>query len=1101
MSDDATATGLHAHADLAPGTVLAGRFRIERLLGVGGMGVVYRATDQALDVPVALKLLRPELAAKPQAFERFRQELLLARQVSNPHVVRIHDIGQHEGRWLISMDYVDGESLDKRLDRDGRLPVDEALRIARQIAEGLGAAHARDVVHRDLKPANVLLDRDGNAYVNDFGIARSLVSSGYTQSGAVVGTPDYLSPEQARGEGVDPRSDLYALGLILYEMLAGELPFAGGTVAEVLGQRMVRTPPPVTKLRPELPTWIARLVDKLLRTQPAHRFQSAKEVIAAIDRREVPREFRPSRRAWLTAAAVLVLGVGIGGAWWAMQRGSDGAIAELPPLQRLLVLPVAHEGDDAALIARALAFGDILRESLAGAGIAVVDSERTWQAQRQLDPTGDARLEPEASRAIVAADRTLSPRLLHTGAAWRVSAQLRSSEGEMRTIEGADAADAVAAWQAWLPRLAAALGVDAASLAALPPTPALDAYGAGLRARQDNRYADALQHFRAAAAAAPRFAQAWLAQADAALAIGEEDVAYAALEQGQRNAAVAPERLRRRIAAARALLDGDAALAQQSWQLQVRAQPDDTYAALQLARAQGAGGGFDAAVAALKALAAKDDNDPRVWFELGKFSILQGDARHAVDEYLLRAMLLYRRSRDQYGLAETVNALGVGYGRLGQTRDAEEQYRKAVELRGALGNRRGVATSLGNLAAVLSLRGEFDAAAQALQQARTLHTALGNREGLATTENELGLLAEERGDHRGALDAFRRALQAWQQAGDAHGAAETLNNIGFAHYQLGAYDSAQAFWQQAADAYAKLGDQTGDVRTTQNLGLLDVARGRWSEARERLQRSLATAEQQQMVEEAAVSRRNLAELALWQGRIDDSLDQAGKAQAAFRQREDLRGALDAGLLRVQALLVAHSDALARRELEALAQELQQASLEHRAIAASLRGALHARAGDARAAAKAWDEAAQLAQRAGIRQLQLQVALQRAPDDPRLDADTAALGHAGLRLLWLEHGVAGALARRDADAAIAAYREAQGLLRGKTYGGAFRLHALGARAFAEGGDAGASAIATSASASALQDLRAHVPAALRDAFDAAPDNARVDATQLAAEPAR
>jgi len=1097
MSDDATATGLHAHADLAPGVVLAGRFRIERLLGVGGMGVVYRATDQSLDVPVALKLLRPELAARPQAFERFRQELLLARQVSNPHVVRIHDIGQHEGRWLISMDYVDGESLDKRLDRDGRLPVDEALRIARQIAEGLGAAHARDVVHRDLKPANVLLDRDGNAYVNDFGIARSLVSSGYTQSGAVVGTPDYLSPEQARGDSVDPRSDLYALGLILYEMLTGELPFAGGTVAEVLGQRMVRTPPPVTKLRPELPAWIARLVDKLLRTQPAHRFQSAKEVIAAIDRRDVPREFRPSRRAWLAAAATLVLAIGVGGAWWAMQRGGDGAIAELPPLQRVLVLPVTHEGDDAAL---ALAFGDILRESLAGTGIAVVDSERTWQAQRQLDPTGDARPEPEALRAIAAADRTLSPRLLHTGAGWRVSAQLRAADGEMRAIEGAEAADAVAAWQAWLPRLATALGVNAASLAALSPTPALDAYGAGLRARQDNRYADALQHFRAAAAAAPRFAQAWLAQADTALAIGEEDVAYAALEQGQRNAAVAPERVRRRIAAARALLDGDAQTAQQSWQSLVRAQPDDTYAALQLARAQGAGGGFDAAVAALKALAVKDDNDPRVWFELGKFSILQGDARHAVDEYLLRAMLLYRRSRDQYGLAETVNALGVGYGRLGQTRDAEEQYRKAVELRGALGNRRGVATSLGNLAAVLSLRGEFDAAAQALQQARALHTALGNREGLATTENELGLLAEERGDHRGALDAFRRALQAWQQAGDAHGAAETLNNIGFAHYQLGAYDNAQAFWQQAADAYAKLGDQTGDVRTTQNLGLLNIARGRWSEARERLQRSLATAEQQQMVEEAAVSRRNLAELALWQGRIDDALDQAGKAQAAFRQREDLRGALDAGLLHVQALLAAHADAQARRELDALSPELQQASLEHRAIAASLRGVLHARASDAHAAAKAWDEAAQLAQRAGIRQLQLQVALQRAPDDPRLDADTAALGHAGLRLLWLERGIARALARRDAGAAVAAYREAQGLLRGKTYGGAFRLHALGARALAEADDADASAIAAAASASTLQDLRTHVPAALRDAFDAAPDNARVDTAQLAAEPA-
>ncbi|MGJ7903889.1 serine/threonine-protein kinase, partial [Lysobacter sp. 1R34A] len=304
---DATATGLYRHADLAPGSVLAGRFRIESMLGVGGMGVVYRATDLALDIQVALKLLRPELMHRPDAFERFRQELLLARQVSSPHVVRIHDLAQHEGRWLISMDFVDGESLDRRLDRDGPFAVDTALRIARQLAEGLRAAHAKGVVHRDLKPANVLLDAQGNAYISDFGVARSLASSGLTQSGAVIGTPDYLSPEQARGEALDARSDLYALGLILYEMLTGKLPFAGGTVSEVLAQRLLRTPPPVTSLRAELPAWIARLVDKLLRPQPAHRFKDAAAVIAALDAKAVPRDGyreggRAARMRWLGAA-------------------------------------------------------------------------------------------------------------------------------------------------------------------------------------------------------------------------------------------------------------------------------------------------------------------------------------------------------------------------------------------------------------------------------------------------------------------------------------------------------------------------------------------------------------------------------------------------------------------------------------------------------------------------------------------------------------------------------------------------------------------------------------------------------------------------------
>ena len=242
--EGATATGRFA-ADLPPGTVLAGRFRLDRLLGVGGMGVVYRATDLQLGVPVAIKLLRSEMADRPGAFERFRQELLLSRQVSSPHVVRIHDIAQHEGRWLISMDLVEGEPLDRMLDREARLPVDKALAIARQVALGLAAAHARKVIHRDLKPSNVLVDANGHAWISDFGIARSLGSRGLTVTGTVVGTPEYLSPEQARAEPVDARSDLYALGLLLYEMLAGEPAYSGGTQSESIAQRLVGPPPPI----------------------------------------------------------------------------------------------------------------------------------------------------------------------------------------------------------------------------------------------------------------------------------------------------------------------------------------------------------------------------------------------------------------------------------------------------------------------------------------------------------------------------------------------------------------------------------------------------------------------------------------------------------------------------------------------------------------------------------------------------------------------------------------------------------------------------------------------------------------------------------------
>ncbi len=1085
MTDSPTATGLYAQQHLAPGTVLAGRFRIEAMLGIGGMGVVYRATDLALEVPVALKLLRPELATRADAFERFRQELLMARQVSSPRVVRIHDIAQHEGQWLISMDFVDGESLDRRIDREGEMAPDDALRIARQLAEGLSAAPARDVIHRDLKPANVLLDRDGNAYISDFGVARSLASTGLTQSGAVVGTPDYLSPEQARGDTIDARSDLYALGLILYEMLTGTMPFQGGTISEILAQRMLRSPPPVTALKPQTPAWVARLVDRLLRVQPAHRLQSADAVIRAIDTKEVPLDLTPSRAqlAWGGAFALLLAAAGFG-LWRWQQSPVPPGVAAVAPLHRLLVLPL-EVPSDAIDAGRAAAMTARLRDALASLpGLAVVDGERTQQALRQLDPTGTAPIDGPALRRIVGADRMLRVRLQPAGARWRATAELLQGPGNPQHVYSADA-DARAAFDTLIaePALASALGLDGPRIAlVLPSDKVLADYGNGLLAKQGNSPANALPPLRAATAEAPGFAPAWLALAEAAQAIGETDAAYEALEHGQEAATDSPS-LQRRFKSDLALLDGDAPTAAAQWREQLAATPDDTFAELNLARAHGSGGDFPAAIERLQQLTARDANDPRAWFELGKFSILHGQAQRAVDEHLVRALVLYKRSGNLYGEAETANALGIGYARLGQSDDAEEQYRKAVELRRAVGNRRGLATSLRNLGNVLGLRGKFDEAAASLRQAGELHTALGDRGGLAAVENELGLLAEARGDYAAALPAFRRALQVWQQLGEKPGTAQALNYIGFANYQLGAYDDAQAYLVQSANAYAELGDQTGQIRTRQNLGLLAIARGQWHEARTQLARSLADAEQQQMLEEAAVSRRNLAELEYRQGHLDAAIAQATSAETLFREQDNAQGLADAGLVRVQALLAAHADADARKALDGLAEAITQASAEQRGLAALLQAQLAERAGDRNARTTALSQARQFAQASGVRQLQLQVAVQSAANAATLDRDTAALGHVPLRLQWLVLSMRQSLARKQPAAAVAAFREATLQLRRGDSIDAQVLHALGSRAFADSGDAARATAAARDAAAARQALLARIPPPLRAGFDA------------------
>ena len=209
------------------GTRLSGRYRLDAQIGAGGMSTVYRAFDQTLERVVAVKLMHREIASDSDQLERFRREARAVAQFSHPHIVGVIDAGEDDGRPYIVFEYVEGETLKERIRRCGRLPVDESLAYAIEIARALGAAHARGIVHRDIKPQNVLIDEEGMAKVTDFGIARSLDEEGLTADGRVLGTTDYVSPEQALGHAVNGQSDIYSLGIVLYEMLTGDVPFHG----------------------------------------------------------------------------------------------------------------------------------------------------------------------------------------------------------------------------------------------------------------------------------------------------------------------------------------------------------------------------------------------------------------------------------------------------------------------------------------------------------------------------------------------------------------------------------------------------------------------------------------------------------------------------------------------------------------------------------------------------------------------------------------------------------------------------------------------------------------------------------------------------------
>src|SRR5690349_1762424 len=261
------------------GTVLSGRYRLEAKLGSGGMSTVYLARDQTLDRDVAVKVMHREMSEQADQLERFRQEARAVAKLSHPNVVAVIDAGEDKGHPYIVFEYVEGETLKQRINRVGALDCQEALAYAIEVARGLTVAHARKMVHRDIKPQNVLIDAEGRAKLTDFGISRQLEQDGMTATGRVLGTTDYVAPEQAMGHPVDVRSDIYSLGVVLYEMLVGQVPFHADSQVGVAMKHVNEELPDVQQRRPELSAAAAMVVERATAKDPAQRYQEVGELI------------------------------------------------------------------------------------------------------------------------------------------------------------------------------------------------------------------------------------------------------------------------------------------------------------------------------------------------------------------------------------------------------------------------------------------------------------------------------------------------------------------------------------------------------------------------------------------------------------------------------------------------------------------------------------------------------------------------------------------------------------------------------------------------------------------------------------------------------
>ncbi|HET8625174.1 MAG TPA: protein kinase [Gemmatimonadales bacterium] len=590
----------------APGQVVLDRYELIRPLGSGGMGTVYLARDRTLGRTVALKFLPSSVAADPEAILRFRNEARAASALDHPNIATVHDTAQAEdGRPFIVMGFYEGETLRRRLER-GPLPVSDAQAIAIQVAQGLAAAHAAGIVHRDIKPSNVLVAPDGRVRILDFGIAKT---AGQTVTGpsARPGTVAYMSPEQTRPGEVDRRTDLWSLGVVLYEALTGRRPFAADDDNALINAIRHDQPPPIRQLRPEVPEALARIVERCLGKHPDHRFPDAESLVRAL--RAAGARERISQEAWirrgrpfarlrrhpaaLVLAAVAVAGLALG--YTAVrdrvarsgQRGVAAPSASGAPV-RIAVLPFGVLGDQRfAYLEQGMI--DLFSTQLDGAGPLRSVDPRALLAF--LRPGAGSPPDGQAVARRFDAALFLSGNVVEAGGRLMIRATLYDAQGRLQAAASSEAGDESRLFEL-VDQVARQLigsrygrrGERLTRLAAATTSslPALKAYLEGERALREGHFDDALARFRQAVDQDSAFALAWYRLAVAAEWTVRPTVAGAAAERAHRLATTLPEHDRLLVSGWHAYANGDAAQAERDYRRVLDDYPDDVEAWTQL---------------------------------------------------------------------------------------------------------------------------------------------------------------------------------------------------------------------------------------------------------------------------------------------------------------------------------------------------------------------------------------------------------------------------------------------------------------------------------------------------------------------------------------
>jgi eukaryotic-like serine/threonine-protein kinase len=848
-------------ATFRAGDLLCDRFRVVRFIARGGMGELYEAEDLTLGERVALKTIRSEIAVHERANQRFRREVQLARKVTHPNICRIFDLFEHrppEGTAgavsFVTMELLQGETLSQRLRRLGPVSVEDALPIVQQMAAALSAAHAADVIHRDFKSNNVMLldagpSRLPRVVVTDFGLAHlvgdasAIVDSGITVTGDVPGTPEYMSPEQIEGGVLTPASDIYALGIVIYEMVTGQRPFAADTpIASALQRVVGPTPKSPRELKPELPAEWDHAIMRCLARYPDGRFRDASDVAHALDGTLTTR--RPQSRLVIAAAVALLVVAAAGTLLW---RGRSTSMATAPsdpaattaapaetvrPAVAVLGFRNLAGRTDAQWLSMALS-EMLTTELAAGERLRTIPGENVTRMKTEL-ALADA--DTYASETLTRIRQNLGADLVVTGSyvtvgtgdasTLRVDIRLQDSrEGETLSLVSemgaiSELLDLVA--RAGM-RLRDKLGVQVAEASvrvSQPSSPdAARLYAEGLiRLRQFDALG-ARSIFEQAIKADPRFPLAHSALANTWSELGYDSRARDAAARAFELSANLPRADRLLVEGTYREMSSAWKEAIAIWQTLSTFFPDDVEHALRLANAQISSGAAKDGLATIEGFRKRFPSmtDPRLDLAeaqaadtLSDFKRMQTAASTAAAAgEALGARLLVANARLRQGGATL---------RQGQTDQAVKLFEEARAIYAAAGDKAGVARTLNNLASAISDGPDTKRTRALYEEGLSIARSIGEQDLVARFLNNIAIQERRAGNLQASLKMNQESLAIRREIGDRTNAAISLNNIGNVLLDLGDLQGASRHYEESAAMCREIGDRRGLARALYNAG-------------------------------------------------------------------------------------------------------------------------------------------------------------------------------------------------------------------------------------------------------------------------------------------